>query len=252
MVSGFGAVDLINLWREPVFFASDATRAWHYLLGVAVRRNRLGFDGLKSFSASRDRERLGEPVTQWLRAEDIVVVDAVVTRSSAERVPRHAACLGASGPPEGRTNGKRVVRFCKTLAATDFFAGSTSAIRVATRIASAEARELELVRAVDVHTPINSGPVQSQSEIAETSEELRVAALRGLDALGADARSHWFTKMEARLLHGDASSATVANADGLGGRAFRSSRAMSGPRRPRPMLTQSFLLLTTFSPCASQ
>jgi len=61
---------------------SDASRARRYVVGVDARRNRLGFDGVKVFSASRDRVRLGQVATEWLQAADVVIVDAVVTQSS--------------------------------------------------------------------------------------------------------------------------------------------------------------------------
>lgn len=39
-------------------------------------------DGVKVFSASRDRTGLGETVTAWLRAHHVLVVDITVTQSS--------------------------------------------------------------------------------------------------------------------------------------------------------------------------
>ena len=45
----------------------------------------MGFDGVKVFTATvqRDREALGERVTAWLRAHPgVVVTDKVVTQSS--------------------------------------------------------------------------------------------------------------------------------------------------------------------------
>lgn len=42
------------------------------------------FNGVKVFSATKARERgaLGERVTEWLRKEDVELVDTVVTQSS--------------------------------------------------------------------------------------------------------------------------------------------------------------------------
>jgi hypothetical protein len=54
------------------------------MANVATRPDRL-FDGLKVFSATMfaDRERLGEKVTDWLRANShLEVTDMVVTQSS--------------------------------------------------------------------------------------------------------------------------------------------------------------------------
>jgi len=54
------------------------------MANVMARPDRL-FDGLKVFSATMfaDRERLGEKVTDWLRANShLEVTDMVVTQSS--------------------------------------------------------------------------------------------------------------------------------------------------------------------------
>ncbi len=42
------------------------------------------FTGVKVFSATKakEREELGETVTRWLRANDVEIVDRVVTQSS--------------------------------------------------------------------------------------------------------------------------------------------------------------------------
>lgn len=42
------------------------------------------FNGVKVFSATKARERndLGEKVTEWIRRSDVEVVDTVVTQSS--------------------------------------------------------------------------------------------------------------------------------------------------------------------------
>jgi hypothetical protein len=50
--------------------------------GMGVRRTGRGIDGVKVFSASRDRAGLGDAVTTWLEARDVVVVDITVTQSS--------------------------------------------------------------------------------------------------------------------------------------------------------------------------
>jgi hypothetical protein len=44
----------------------------------------MNFDGVKVFSATmvRDREGLGERVTQWLRKSKVEIVDKIVTQSS--------------------------------------------------------------------------------------------------------------------------------------------------------------------------
>lgn len=44
------------------------------------------FDGVKVFSATmhRDRDRLGEQITDWIKNANVDVVDKVVTQSSDE------------------------------------------------------------------------------------------------------------------------------------------------------------------------
>ena len=48
------------------------------------RERAVQFTGVKVFSATKAKERaeLGETVTRWLRANDVEIVDRVVTQSS--------------------------------------------------------------------------------------------------------------------------------------------------------------------------